>query len=328
MGNPATLTLNSQSVAYGDTTASNNPNMRYFDWKRCLNAVSVQNPTSSQYSILPGVEQLIFDGTRTITADNTTTWAVTLSTVDSNTYRFTATGGAAPGLRTDRALTLNGASVTVAVLPNFTATLTTTVSDFTSVSPGDTLFIPGAATGDSAGPFNPLNTGYWVVLGVAGATVTLSRLPGASFEAWGEVVAVTANSQVQAFSSNGVQVGDKVDISSGFFGSTLKTFTVTAINAHWFEVQSTSPLAAQSGVTPGAVGIVFYTAAKRFLRIEADQECSIRLNGDTSNTNRLSPWDASNPDLVAEYVKVGPTWSLKVFNRSSVTLNVLVLAAE
>jgi hypothetical protein len=84
---------------------------------------------------------------------------------------------------------------------------------------------------------------------------------------------------------------------------------------------------AQLGV-PTATGLIFYYAAKKFIKAEADQECVLRQNGDTSDICRLSPWVAGDSSQVAEYVKAGPTWSLTVVNKSSVPLNFLLISVE
>jgi len=156
----------------------------------------------------------------------------------------------------------------------------------------------------------------------------LARFTGADFTAVSETVALTTNSQFQAFSSSGVQVGDKVDISAAFALATRKTFDVVAVTSNFFEVISTTPLPLETGITPGASGMIFYTDSKSFLYIEADQEAAVRLNGSTDSSQRLSPIEAGNPDRPGMFLKRGPAWSLTIVNRASVTLNVVVVHAE
>lgn len=324
--NPAKLSLNSTILAYSDVEVNSNPSERFFDWFRSI-TVDVNDPQGNAYTIDPGASLDIFDGTRSTGIDNTTEFQLTISPLYSTTYRFTWTGtGTAPAFRTDRGLALNGDSFTLTVNVNLTATLSGSSGDFTSVLAGDVLFVPGLTTGDTAGPFSSDNEGYWNVLSKDGtsATLQLARF-GDSFSGVTETVTLTANSQLQAFSATGVQVGDSVKISNGFSLSVQGSYTVNAINPKWFEIVTTKTLPINETAIPTASGINFYTSAKRYIRIEADQNCIIKTNGNTGNSEELQPWDS---DLKAEYTKTGPTWSLSVDNKSTLPLNLLVMSCE
>lgn len=318
--------------AYGDRSINSNPRLRYVDWSRDASGVPVKDPKSEAHGLAPGETKLVYDGTRSTSVGVSTAFDVSLSTLDPSRYRFTWAGGTDPSLRTDRALALNGRTLTFAVLSNNTVTVTVSgagVNDFTGVVAGDTVFVPHTTTGDSSSPVSVLNAGYWQVLAVTSATVlSLARPAGQDFEAVSESAILTADAQFQAFSTAGVQVGDHVDISAGFASVTRRTFEVTAVTSKFFEVISTSPLPAETGITPAAAGIIFYTDAKSFLYIEADQECAVRVNGSTDSSQRLSPIEAGNPDRPGIYMKRGPSWSLSIVNRSTVTLNVVAIHAE
>lgn len=328
----AYLNVISQIQAYGDRSISSNPRLKFGDWKRDQSGFTVSNPQSQGHSIDPGSSKIIFDGTRTTSIGVSTAFAVSLSSLDPSRYRFTWTGGTNPVLRTARNLTLNGIAVTFAVLANNTVNVSVpalSASDFTGVLAGDTVFVPNVTTGDAANIVSVLNSGYWVVLAVLdNQNLSLARFPGADFEAVGETQTLLSDAQLQAYSTSGVQPGDHVDISGGFAPVIQKTFEVVNVTSKFFEVVSTSPLPAQTGITPGASGMIFYTDAKSFLYLEIDQECAIRLNGSTDNSQRLSPIEAGNSDRPGTYMKRGPAWSLTIVNRSTVTLNAFVLHAE
>lgn len=313
--------------AYGEGTATNSPNLKYVDWKRSINAEPVKNPRSEGVTIEPKSEKLIFDGSRTLTLDGTTSLALTLSPLDPSRYRFSYVSGTALGLRTARALVLANNPLTLTALANGSLTVEATEgSPFVAVQVGDTVFVPGASTGDSGLGFNVANEGFWTVIGVTGARLTLARLPGEDFVGASESVEVLSEG-VLAFSAAGVQVGDKVEISAGFSDPVRSTFEVVAVTSAWFEVVSTAPLAAETA-SPGAAGLAVYTSAKRFVRVEVDQECVVRVNGDTGNSNRVSPWAPADPVRMGEYVKAGPTWALKVYNRSTVPAKVNFISVE
>jgi hypothetical protein len=223
-------------------------------------------------------------------------------------------------------MSLSGIVLTLVANSNGTLTITAgSGSPFSAVVVGDTIFVPGTTTGDSSIGFNVLNEGSWTVLSASSGAVTLVR-PSGVFEGVGETVTPSSNDAL-AYSSSGIQVGDNVDVSVGFSSSALRTYEIVAVTSKWFEVTSTTPLVAEAAL-PTASGMIFYTNAKRFIRIESDQESVVRVNGDTSSYNRLSPWSPGDVQQVAEYTRVGPTWTLKVLNRAVVSANVLVMSAE
>lgn len=324
----AFLNVTLKILAFGDKSINSNPRLRYVDWNRDASGIQVRDPKAESHSIDPGATKIVFDGTRTTTITSAA-FDVSLSPLDPSRYRFTWNGGSSPGFRSDRGLTLSGSNITFAGLANQTVTASIDVGSFSTVNPGDTLFIPGTASGDPAGPISPLNGGYWQVLAVLSATsLSLARPAGVDFTSTNETVLLTANSQVQAFSSSGVQVGDWMDISGAFALATRKTFQVVAVTSKFVEVVSTSVLPPETGIVPGSTGMIFYTDTKSFLYIEADQEACVRLNGSTSNNDRLSPIEPGNPDRPAPFLTRGPVWSLSIVNRSAVTLNVVVVHAE
>ncbi len=326
----STLNLYGLTLAHSDPTSSSNPALRNVDWKRSIQGIQVENPKSEgPLMIPPGVEKVIFDGTIALGVDGTTAFSLILSTMAADVYRLTATAGTSPAFRTDRALDVSTISLTLAVQSNATLVVTAgTGTPFAALLAGDEVFIPGLLTGDVSGPFNALNQGRWKVLatGGSGANVTLVR--DGDFQGIGEVVIPTLASQFIGFSSDGVQPGDSLELSLGFADSARKTYEIVAVTPKWVEIKSSTALANETGILPTAAGIQIFTSSKRFLQIEADQECVLRLNGDTSSLLRLSPWLAADPEQVATFQKVGPTWKLSILNKSSQTLRVTVLSAE
>jgi hypothetical protein len=329
VGNPATLNFDYVVVAYGDPSQTSNPRLKYVDWTQHLDGNSVQNSKSEGFTIPAGTQQTLFSGTRATTLDGTTAFGMTLSPLNNTTYRFTWTGGTNPSLRTNRSLVLSGLVVTVMALSNGTATFTIPGGGtFSVLSAGDNVFIPGVSTGDTAGPFNPMNEGLWVVLSVTALSITMTRPAGQTFSAVSEVVTQTSNTNMVGYSSSGVQIGDGVDISAGFPLTTLKAYKLLTVTPTFFEVSSTVALPLTTGALPGAAGMVFYSFAKRFILIEVDQEASVQLNGDSGSTNRVSPWRPAEPLAVGTFSKTGPAWSVAVTNRSTTDMNLLLISAE
>ena len=332
----ATFEIHSTVLAYGDsesgaTFASNNPQRRFMDWARHTVGISVEKPAIREYLAQPGETLNIFSGSRSTNIDGTSAFSILLNSVKSGTYRITHTGGTLPAFRTVRAY--NPASLAHTLVINNNATLEMTTSGiFTGAVVGDIVFIPGTATGDAAGSFNPNNVGFWVVLGVAsaGAKLILSRRTGESFNGVAEIVTPILSTELVIFSAAGVQVTDNLEISAGFSTVTQRAFVVSEVTNKWIEFVSTSNLPLETGITPGAAGLTFYNDCKRYVRVEVDQEAVIRLNGDTGNTIRLSPLIVGNQDYTAYFEKAwGPTWTLVIVNRSTTSpMIVTILSAE
>lgn len=325
------LTIANKCLSFMDAEASSQPLQKSFDWSLNIKAVSFSDPKTFAGSIAAGDQVVVFDGTRTTTIDGTSAFASSLSSLDAGSrYRFTWTGGTNPGLRADRGLTLSGQTVTVVLNADQTVNFQLGGGTFGATVAGDTIYIPGANTGDAAPtPFSATNTGFWTVIAVLGATnIQATRLAGASFTATGEVIPVTANSQFQSFTAAGVQLGDSVTISAGFAPASRRTYTIDRVTSTWFEVLSTTPIAAESGKLPGAAGMVVYTDAKRFVHLEADQESVAQFNGDTGVTGTMSPVQPGDKTQPGWIEKMGAAFKLVVVNKSSVSLNFICHTAR
>ena len=325
----AILRLLTTIVAYGDVNPNSNPKFKFVDWSRDIASVRVSSPKAEGYVIAPGASQLIFDGTRALTIDNTTAMKVSLVPGTTDHYRFAVTSGTPAGFRADRLLNLVGGTVSVAVNANGSATFTITAGavNFNNVQVGDVFYVPPASE-ITTQPFNPANTGFWTVLARTSSVLTVTR-PGSDFEAANETgISVSATNQTQAFSSSGVQVGDQLQVVSAFVPSTQRTYPVVGVTPSYLEVTSSQALAAETGIVPTATGLVVYTSAKRFLHIECDQECVVRANGDTGDFQRVSPFTAGDMRSAGSYERTGPTWSLTLVNKGPLPMNAVVIGAE
>lgn len=327
------LNLLIKSLAYNDQPATANPQRRHFDWGRSIQAIPVTNPKSYPYTIPAGQTASIFSGTRTTTIDNTTGFTISQSPLLPTRYRFDGNIGTAPGLRVDRGFTASFQTYTwdLGGIPGVMALQSSTVGAFAAVQINDNLWVPGLTTGDVAGPFNALNEGMWVVVAKdpSSSVVALSRPPGSTNPGFSESVVVGAiPDALQFFSPTGVQIGDTVDISNGFFPAALQSFIVVEVTSKWFEVIAPSGLPVGMSGQPTATGMIFYSSAKRLVIVEADQEIAVQYNGDTTQLNRVSPIAPADPEQTGFEWKWGTTWSLSIVNRSSMPVNVNVLTAE
>ena len=318
------LNLNTLLLTYDDSDVgtTNNPLRRLSDWTRRFSNVVVSRAKSSSFVIDPGQSLTLFSGVRSTSVDGTTAFTLSLLSATTSTYRFTNSAGTLPAFRTARSLSTSAlSSIAVAINNNAVATFTVSVAGtFSAVQVGDILRIAGVATGDAAGPFVAANEGYWVVLAATASVLTCRRLSGEAFQGSAETVILGATfaSLFTIYSSAGVQIGDKVEISAGFSAVTQRTFTVSQVAPTFFEVVSADPLPLETGIIPGVAGMAFYTAAKKVVYCEVDQEAVVRPNGYTGDLIRLSPFTPGDSSLVASYQQIGNIFSLTIVNKSDV----------
>jgi hypothetical protein len=315
-------------LAFADSTVSSNPRLRAVDWRRDQSGVSVDNPKSEGHTLEVGETKTIFSGIRSTSIASNSAFSLALSTLDPSKYRITYTGGTDPVLRTARSVASTGVALTLVAAANATLTMTAASNIFGAVVAGDEVFIPNTNTGDSSNEFSVINSGYWVVLSAAAGALVLVRPTGQDFEAVSEVVTTSTNSHLLIYSSAGVQVGDNVDITAGFSTAARKTFEVMAVTSKFIEIVSTSPLPAETGITPTVTGMIFYSSTKTFLYLETSQEIAVRVNGDSTDNHRLSPLDSADAGAPGIYMRRGPTWSLVLVNRAPTAADIVVIHCE
>ena len=322
------LNLLTRILAYADSSATNNPSRRVVDWKREFSGLQVSEPKTEQFQLTSLESKSIFSGTRTLTIDNTTVFNLTALATEGE-YRLAWTGtGTTPAFRTARSVSLSGGTVTVTVGASRTLTMVSSLgSVFGAVQVGDIVFIPGLATGDTA-LFNTYNDGEWQVLTASGTTLVLTRLSGVTFTGYTQTVSITADTQVQFYTSTGVQVGDVLDLVSGYQVAARRSFSIIAVTARRVDFVSNVTLADESNILPGTTSTYIYSNAKNVVYLETDQEVAIQVNGDTTELNRVTPFTAADDSAVGVYYKIGPVFSLTLKNRTTSTANVMVITAE
>ena len=131
-------------------------------------------------------------------------------------------------------------------------------------------------------------------------------------------------------SSNQIQIGDKVLISSGFSSATFGTYVIDEVTSRYFEVSIALPegIPLEVGITPGAAGLIFYSSAKIFLLIAAQDRCAVQINGSTAENILLEPEDEKNPEAPAVYVQQGTIYSLSIKNLGVESVDLLIASAE
>lgn len=314
-------------LAYDDpgTATNNNPTQRVPDWSRQYFSISVDSPQGQKFSIPANSSITLFDGTRSVTLTSSSQF--TLTNPSGSTYRLTSASGPSPAFRTQRATSVDATSAfNISINNNALANITYTTGtspNFAAVQPGDTLYLA------SGSPFSILNEGYFPIL-----SVTTTQLSFQNDNAVAEsniTLSTSFATQFRVFSSDNVQPGDTLVISSGFSTVTQGSYEVTAVNTDFVEFISSKPLPLETA-TVGATGVTVYSQAKFFMHIETNQNSVLRLNGDSSDNLKIEPFtmdDGNIPGIRGIFSKIGASYRAVLVNKSpTTTASVFLFTAE
>jgi hypothetical protein len=342
------LNFTQRILAFSDVSHNSNPQRRLVDWSRLLLSIPISRPLNQVFDIEPLSEVLVFNGTRTLGYDGTSRFTLGLTPGTVDTYRLTWTGvGAAPVFRVDRAPNILNQStggtpsslygyISISPQPNQVVFVTNPdlsgdpLATWTTIQIGDQVFIPGITTGDEA-IFDPMNEGPWIVLGVSSdhKQLTLGRTPGTVYSASTSIDTTNIDDvgEFLVFGSSGVQVGDTLDLISGFSSQALRAYDITCVTPTYIEFRSSLPLSSEA-ILPGVNSFNVYSSQKSFIHIETDQEIAVKLNGNTAETDRVTPILASEGNKVGVYSKFGTVYSLSLKNRSTSVATVTLISSE
>lgn len=317
------LNVVNQLLAYDDATESNNPNLKPFDWSRKIYSIPLTNASSDVKKIAPNESVVLFNGTKSSGISGT---SVSLSIVDlaNSVYRLTSSGSNV--FRTARAIDTNSSTTcTVSTNNNAIAEFNFSNGTFTSVQEGDEMLIK------AGGVFGELNAGIWIVVAVAGNIVSAVRPTGEDFM-YGALTTPVFGAgfadELMIYSAAGIRAGDKMSIEGALSSVSRRVYQIKSATPKYVEFVSGVPLPSQSGVAVGASDIIFYSNAKKILYIEADQDAIVQLNGETSESNRLTPQKNGDSTAPAYLHKFGDTWSCTVINRSVNQMSVVWFSGE
>lgn len=325
----AFLDVHGTRVAYSDAVITNNPQKRAFDLSSHRSGLVVENPRSEQTTIAPGETWHAFQTCLELAADATTQYSLRSNTYRPSSYRLEWTGtGTAPGFRQERTIVYpaEGAEVEVKVNNTVTATFRMAV-DLSAVKVGDHLFIPGVSTGDGGGVFSEPNCGLWVVLGATADSLVCRRPVGQVFQGVDEKVRVSKLFQFQVMAAGGVQVGDTLELGSGFGPIHVGSYRVSAVTSRWVEFLSSEPLPLIEAIVPGPEMLKLYRLARRYLYLEVDQPALVTLNKGTGFP--IQPLQNGDSERTGWFELWSHVWSCEVTNRSTTAhLNCHLLSAE
>ena len=315
-------------LAYNDTNPGNNPLVRVFDLQFQLLGINCNKPLAQDLVIPPSSSLTLFNGTRTTSIDGTTAFNITMPYANQNTYRFQRSAGTQPQFRTNRAIAVDNTTELTASMNGPVMTLTNTsgtAPNLASVVVGDIARI------DSSSGLSTNNQGRFTIIGVTSNSISMINQSGV-----GEIATLTntASNSFLIYSNgsagNQIQIGDQVLISAGFSPATFGTYTITEVTPFWFEVSIAAPngIPLETGIIPGASGMTFYSTSKSVVMVAAQDRCSVRVNGDATDSNLLEPQEIGNPSRPALYLKNGTVYSIVINNLSINPLSVIVATVE
>ena len=320
------LNIITHILAYDNKTVTDNPIRRYADWARRMFNLPIQEPVSSHIELEPTTSKVIFDGSRPhgLMAGVS---LVTLLLLDSKKSKYRLLTGEADAFRASRSVSgLDDCQVTVnnnsVVVFDFGA------ANLSTVQVGDIMRIKTKLLYDEQPfAFNPLNGGYWKILSVGAGQVQAVRPKGQAFSAVNEIVSAVVD-DVEFFSSQGIQAGDKVKISGTLSSVSHRIYNVSDVNPQYIDLISSQPLPEEEDVAYEADSIVFYTQAKKLLYIESDQELVVRINGDTSENVTIIPAIVGDPNAPAYFHMWGEIYKLELLNKSVNPATILCIEGE
>ena len=308
--------------AYEDSNSTNNPSMNHFKWQKDLQGITISEPTSKQVTLQVGESLSLFAGSVSISADNTTSYDLSLKSGTTNNYKISHSGGTAPLFKTPRS---EGHDATTEV------TITKNGSVLKYESTGGTLFsliAGGVVVGDEvriSSEFNVNNQGKFKILSLDAVSFTVENSIGAA-EGPVTLGADFAN-QINIYSSAGVQVGDKVDVKSGFSSVSHGTYEITDVSHDYFEFYSLKSLPEEAGILNDPDVMLIYRDAKQFLYIESDKELDVKING-SAITNEVLPLKCGTILKPGVFMSSSSIKSAEIINKSRDAAKVFFVTAE
>lgn len=308
--------------AYQDQNPSNNPSQNNWKWNRDMQGIDIAEPESKSVSLASGQSLILFSGSVPSSADNTTTWDISLKSNTSNTYRISKNTGTAPDFKTPRT---SGADATTEITITKNATLMTlTSTGGTSLS----LIAGGVVVGDEVrigDAFNTANRGKFKVLSRTATSLTVEHNSGV---AEGPVVlGVDFAEQLDVFSADGVQIGDQLDIVSGFSPVTLGSYEITDVSPNYIEIFSLSALPSETNVSNNPSALSIYRDLKNLVYIESNQKLELKVD-DSATPNKIYPMNVGTTLKPGVFLSSGPMKKLEITNKSQETADIFYVTAE
>lgn len=306
--------------AYQDKNATNNPTLNNFKWLKDIQGIDAAEPESRSLNLNSNQEVELFSGTVATQDDTTTEWNIALKTGTTNNYRISHASGTLPVFRD---LRNTGADATTEITVTKNARLLTFTS--TAGTPLD-LINGGVQVGDEVSlgsVFNVSNRGVFKILSLTATSFTVENEIGVAETV---VLGASFDDVLRIVSSDGVQIGDKVDIVAGFSSTTFGTYEIVGVSDKYIDIFSAKSLASESGVSNNPKAFDIYRDAKSFVYIQSDKKIEITKDGQDPVV--LSPLKCGSDFKDGIYLVSSTTRSLKIKNTSVERASVFYVMVE
>lgn len=303
---------------YEDENPTNNPTKNNFKWTFDEQGIDVQEPESKLLKLQSGQSLSLFSGEVSISDDNTTTYDIALKEGTSNTYTITYNSGTSPDFRIGKSLGHDSTTIVCVEKNGPLLTYTSTAGTIFDLVSG------GVQVGDEVrigSNFNLSNQGKYKILSFTATSFTVENSSG--MEENNVILGLEFASQLQIFSVDGVQVGDKVRISSGFSSVSFGTYEITDVSPQSIEIYSIRSLPEE---TNKQTQLNIYNNSKRFMYIESNKKISLTIDG--VSAGNIENLNAGSSLKNGFFVKTGESYSASIVNLSNDTATIFYVVAE
>lgn len=318
------LNITNQLLAYNDPMITDNPQQRSFDFSRKLYSLEVNKPQSNIIVLAPNTSYTIYDGTISTGLDGTSQLTVTRLSSNDSVYRLSVTGSVS--FKTLRAVS-GITTCNVTINNNAVAEFNFVGANLSSVQAGDIMRIKSVDLYDTSPfAFNPLNSGFWRVVGVNGSVVTAIR--DGDFVGINENITTSVASDVIFYADDGVQTNDYMSITGTLNVVSRKIYQVLNATPNTIDFIATTPIPVESNVPYVSNTLIIYKSAKKLIYIETTQDAVVRFNDDTSDNNIITPVQVGDESLPSFISKWGLTYKCIIVNKSISPMTVRYFMCE
>lgn len=309
----AKLNILTSIQIYKDPSPTNSPTQSTANWTNNQAGIEVHEPETKNLKVNSQQRETLFSGVVETSVDNTTTFDLFKKSGVSNTYVLRHNDGTAPEFRQEREILVDNTTEFTVSKSGSLVTLTYaagTVPDFSSVVFGDVIVL-GLS-------FDVFNRGRFKVLNSSANSITFENIVGVA-----ENMILNDSNDLQVFSADGVQVGQKVKISAGFSVYSQDVYEITEVSPDRLEINSGKQLPEESDIFSE---VVVYDNSKSFLYLEYDKQCTLIING--VERKGLKPLSIGTKKASGMVLEVSDMYSAEIKNESLDQMNVLMITAE
>lgn len=304
--------------AYKDTNPVNAPTKSLVKWLTSYTGITINEPNSSIVDLASGESASLFSGAVDLDDDNTTTYNLALKAGSNSTYVLSYNSGSYPNFKDSR-VEASDATTQITVTKNGPL-LTFTSTGGTALN----LIVGGVIVGDEVRlgtVFNSANRGKYKILDRSATSFTVQNNSGV---AEGPItLGASFIDQLRIYSTAGVQIGQKLNISADFSSSVFGTYEITDVADTYIEFYSINVLPTQSAI---ATQLNIYSSSKQFLYLEYDKKIALTVNGQLyPNLEVFSIGTSVKPGT---FMIKSEIYSLSVQNKSLENASIFYLHGE